>query len=191
MSTEQEQEALVAAYLEEHGHHADARHGFLAGLAAGFHRSMASDSSVETWVCGKCGGDAYEHSLTTSTCIWEPIETRPAPQCEPSDALEGMTAEKEKWRIRCAEETAAWVDATKRADAAEARWRAAEDECRAVQARLDALLAEPQGEPTDAQLIEARADFRNDPDSDGLTLGEAFNTGWFAALRAAGVGGVR
>lgn len=45
---------------------------------------------------------------------------------------------------------------------------------------------EPQGEPTDAQLIEARADFRNDPDSDGLTLGEAFNTGWFAALRAAG-----
>lgn len=47
---------------------------------------MASDSSVETWVCGKCGGDAYEHSLTTSTCIWEPIETRPAPQGEPSDA---------------------------------------------------------------------------------------------------------
>lgn len=87
MSTEQEQEALVAAYLEEHGHHADARHGFLAGLAAGFHRSMASDSSVETWVCGKCGGDAYEHSLTTSTCIWEPIETRPAPQAEPSSEV--------------------------------------------------------------------------------------------------------
>lgn len=48
--------------------------------------NMASDSSVETWVCGKCGGDAYEHSLTASTCIWEPIETHPAPQSEPSDA---------------------------------------------------------------------------------------------------------
>lgn len=48
--------------------------------------NMASDSSVETWVCGKCGGNAYEHSLTTSTCIWEPIETHPAPQSEPSDA---------------------------------------------------------------------------------------------------------
>lgn len=51
------------------------------------------DSSVETWVCGKCGGDAYEHSLTTSTCIWEPIETRPEPQGEPSAEVPEPSAE--------------------------------------------------------------------------------------------------
>lgn len=36
-----EREALVERYLGEHGHHADARHGFLSGLAAGFHRTEA------------------------------------------------------------------------------------------------------------------------------------------------------
>lgn len=57
------------------------------------------------------------------------------------EALVDMTAEKEKWRKRCADETNAWADATKRAETAEQRWRAAEDECRAVQSRLDAALA--------------------------------------------------
>lgn len=28
------------------------------------------------WICGKCGGSAYEHSLTTSTCVWEPIDPK-------------------------------------------------------------------------------------------------------------------
>lgn len=49
MSTEQEQEALVAAYLEEHGHHADARHGFLAGLDAGFRRTEVPEPSAEVF----------------------------------------------------------------------------------------------------------------------------------------------
>lgn len=84
-------------------------------------------------------------------------------QGEPSDALEVMTAEKEKWRIRCAEETIAWTEATKRADRAEAFWHASEDECWAVRARLDALLRvqgdaklsgnSVQGELSDAQLL--------------------------------------
>lgn len=65
---------------------------------------------------------------------------------EPSDALEAMTAEKDERRKRCAEETIAWTEATKRADVAESRWRAAEDECRAVQSRLDAALTD-QGKP--------------------------------------------
>lgn len=52
-------------------------------------------------------------------------------------------------------------------------------------AAIRARAGEPQGEPSDAQHTEARTAFRDDPDSDGMTLGEAFSTGWFAALRAA------
>lgn len=92
--TTDEREALTLIVRDVHNY--DGRPGFLslsgvdagriaeAILAAGFRRSEASESSVETWVCGKCGESAYEHSLTTSTCIWEPVETRPEPQGEPS-----------------------------------------------------------------------------------------------------------
>jgi hypothetical protein len=33
-----------------------------------------TDDEREAWVCAKCGGIAYEHSLPTSTCIWEPVD---------------------------------------------------------------------------------------------------------------------
>ena len=52
-----------------------------------------------------------------------------------ASALSGLHAEKEMWRVRCAEETIAWAD-----EATENR-------------RL--LASEPQGEPSDAQVQDA------------------------------------
>lgn len=57
-------------------------------------------------------------------------------------AVESIVRERDEWKRRCAEETIAWAEATKRADRAEAYWRAAEDECRAAQSRLDGALAD-------------------------------------------------
>lgn len=54
--------------------------------AAALRRTAVQEPSGETWKCGKCGGTPYEHSLTTSECIWEPVEAHPDPQVEPSDA---------------------------------------------------------------------------------------------------------
>lgn len=94
--TDDEREAITLIVRDVHNY--DGRPSFLslsgadagriadAIIAAGFRLSVASEPNVETWICGKCGGSAYEHSLTTSTCIWEPIETRSEPQREPSDA---------------------------------------------------------------------------------------------------------
>lgn len=32
-----------------------------------------TEGEGQGWVCLKCGGSAHEHSLETSTCIWEPV----------------------------------------------------------------------------------------------------------------------
>lgn len=29
---------------------------------------------MDQWICGKCGENAHAHSLSTSECIWEPVD---------------------------------------------------------------------------------------------------------------------
>jgi len=99
--TDDEREALVAAYLEEHGHHADARHGFLVGLATGFRRSAVPEPSAgedeftpgECDGSGKCPAEMHVHGCymphRADQCD-SPDEYGhlPAePQGEPSDAV--------------------------------------------------------------------------------------------------------
>jgi uncharacterized short protein YbdD (DUF466 family) len=104
------------------------------------------------------------------------------------EALLAMTAEKEKWRIRCAEETIAWADATERADALH---RTVQGEPKRM------LMTHPhdghgpndtcrdcvQGEPSDAAVLRAVDAFMRSwaEDPEGLTY---LHKHMDAALRA-------
>jgi hypothetical protein len=73
--TDDEREALLAGYLDQHGHHADARHGFLAGLAAGLRRTEVPEPSAEDDLNAE-----YDARLGDGD------RDDPEPQGEPSDA---------------------------------------------------------------------------------------------------------
>jgi hypothetical protein len=52
----------------------NARHRalFNAGVAAG-RESVAPEPATGFWECGRCGGSAWQHTLSDSTCVWEPV----------------------------------------------------------------------------------------------------------------------
>lgn len=127
-------------------------------LAAGFRRSEVPEPSADEQECDQCGEVFSEHSCKPiPSCIHLPasvggrlaqgealLDELSAWQKHTGDTalanllrraavqFAAMTAEKEKWRIRCAEETIAWAD-----EATENR---------------QLLTAEPQGEPSNAQV---------------------------------------
>lgn len=115
-------------------------------LASGFRRTEESESSADLceWCDMTARGNAMHpgHDGSRRSCGeeyhgegFEPDAETPGESSSDVQSLRAelaaMTAEKEKWRVRCAEETIAWADE-------------ATDNRR--------LHAEPQGEPSDARV---------------------------------------